>query len=333
MQAVKWGILSTAEIGLKKVIPAMMQSVACEVCAIASRDPEKAKSAANELGIAKSYGSYEQLLADPEIEAIYNPLPNHLHVPVSIKALQAGKHVLCEKPIALSVAELDQLIEVWKKSDRMILEAYMVRHHPQWQRARVLLTLGAIGEPRLVQSTFSYFNADPSNIRNQAASGGGALYDIGVYPIIAARYFFGREPVRVFGLTDRDPRFGTDVLTSALLDFAGGHGAFTVSTQMVPYQRLQLLGSKGRIEIEVPYNAPPHTVTSLYLDDGSQLADGSAVSETFAICDQYKLQAETFGRIIRGTEQPEFDLTDSRAQMRVVDALFQSAQTGAWADI
>lgn len=195
------------------------------------------------------------------------------------------------------------------------------------------MTLGAIGEPRLVQSTFSYYNADPSNIRNQTVSGGGALYDIGVYPIVAARYFFGREPVRVFGLTDRDPHSGTDVLTSALLDFSGGHGVFTVSTLMVPYQRLQLLGNKGRIEIEIPYNAPSDTSTRLYLDDGSQLADGSAAGEAFAVCDQYRLQAETFGRIVRKTEQPEFDLTDSRAQMCVIDALFQSAQTGTWSEI
>lgn len=333
MKPVKWGILSTAKIGVEKVIPAMINSKLCHVQAIASRDASKARRAAEKLAIPVVHGSYQALLDDPDIEAVYIPVPNHLHVPLSIQAAEAGKHVLCEKPIALTAAETSQLIAARQRTGRIILEAFMVRHHPQWQQARQIINSGKLGDLRLVQSTFSFFNADPANIRNRTETGGGALYDIGVYPIVAARYFTGAEPRRVLGLMQRDPEQGIDTLTSAILDYGQTMAMFTVSTRMVPYQRLHLFGSVGRLEIEIPYNAPAGAATMLYLDDGKRPGDASAVKLTVAPCDQYQRQAEDFGRYVRGLAQPEFQLEDSLAQMRLVDALFQSAAEGRWVDI
>ncbi|PLX35509.1 MAG: NAD-binding protein [Hyphomicrobiales bacterium] len=333
MEPVRWGILSTARIGLDQVIPAMMQSELCDIRAIASRDRSRGQAAAERLGIPKAYDSYAGLLADPDIEAIYNPLPNHLHVPLSIEALAAGKHVLCEKPIGLNAAETADLLAARDQGDRLIVEAFMVRHHPQWQRAREILRSGEIGPLRLIQSTFSFFNDNPRDIRNRPETGGGALYDIGVYPITAARYFLASEPKRVFGAIRQDPDFGTDILTSGMMEFEDAMAVFTVSTQMVPYQRLHLFAAKGRIEIRIPYNAPSDAETRIYLDDGSGLGDVSARSETIAPCDQYRLQAERFGRCVRGLETPEFPLEDSLAQMRLVDAIFASARSGQWIDM
>ena len=254
MKPVVWGVLSTARIGLQHVVPAMLSSPLVEVRAIASRSLPAAQDAARSLGIAQAYGSYEALLADPEIEAIYNPLPNHLHVPMTLQAAAAGKHVLCEKPVALTAAEAQTLRAA--SAQVLIEEAFMVRHHPQWRRARELVRAGRIGELQAVQVFFSYYNDDPGNIRNQPGIGGGALYDIGCYAVLAGRYLFEAEPLRVVSLVDRDPRMGTDRLTSALLDFGGGRQLnFTVSTQSVRFQRVQVVGTLGRIELFIPFNA------------------------------------------------------------------------------
>jgi predicted dehydrogenase len=293
MKKVVWGILGTARIGRQRVIPGMQKSAWCDIRAIASRSLEAAREAALALGIPKAYGSYEELLADAEIEAVYNPLPNHLHVPLSLQAAAAGKHVLCEKPAALNAGEAAQLRSVAGKT--LIMEAFMVRFHPQWAKARELIRDGRIGTLRALQMLFSYFNIDPDNIRNMAALGGGALYDIGCYPITAGRFFFESEPQRVIALIDRDPRFGTDRTTSALLDFGSGrHLDFTVSTQCAPYQRIQLSGSRGRIEIQIPVNAPQGEKTHLFLDDGSSLAGAGIRTETVPESDQYTLQGEAF---------------------------------------
>jgi len=216
-----------------------------EIAAIASRDLQKAKEAAKKLGIPKAYGSYEELLADTEIEAVYNPLPNHLHVPWSIKAAEAGKHVLCEKPLSLTVAESRTLLEVRERCGVKIGEAFMVKTHPQWLRTRELIQKGVIGELRAIVGAFSYFNRDPENVRNNAEWGGGGLMDVGCYTITTSRFIFGEEPSRVAGLIERDPDFKTDRLASAILDFPSGQAVFTCSTQMVPYQRMQFLGRKG----------------------------------------------------------------------------------------
>ncbi|MGZ3676222.1 MAG: Gfo/Idh/MocA family protein, partial [Ktedonobacterales bacterium] len=257
MSKVRWGVLSTANIGVGKVIPAMQRGSYCAMVAIASRNPEQAQKTAAALGFPKAYGSYEELLADPEIDAIYNPLPNHLHVPWSIKALEAGKHVLCEKPIGLNAAQAQQLADAAAQHPHLkVMEAFMYRFHPQWQRARELVQDGRIGELRTIQTVFSYFLDDATNIRNRAEAGGGALYDIGCYAISVPRFIFGAEPQRVSAIAEFDPRFGTDRLVSAMLDFGRGTATFTCGTQLSPYQRVTIFGTQGHIEIEIPFNAP-----------------------------------------------------------------------------
>ncbi len=256
MKPVKWGILSTANIGMQKVIPGMLKSKQLEVVGIASRDLRKAKSAAKTLGLAKAYGSYEEMLADPEIEAIYNPLPNHLHISMTLAAARAGKHVLCEKPISISARGALALRNA--PQDVHIAEAFMVRHSLQWMDARARVKKGEIGEVRAIQALFSYFNADPKNVRNMADIGGGGMLDIGCYPITIARYIFGEDPIRGAATMDYDPKFKTDRLAGAFLEFTKGrHLTFTISTQLAPYQRVHIMGTKGRIEIEIPFNAPP----------------------------------------------------------------------------
>jgi predicted dehydrogenase len=328
MEPVRFGIISTARIAREKVIPAMQRGELTRIVAIASRDRARAERVARELGIPRAYGAYDELLADGEIEAVYNPLPNHLHVPITIEAASAGKHVLCEKPVALSAAEARKLIDVRERTGKLIVEAFMVRHHPQWRRARELVRSGRIGDLRLVQGTFSYTNLDPENVRNRADIGGGALYDIGCYPIVVARFLFGAEPVRVAGLIERCPDFTTDRLTSALLEFPTGHAVFACSTQLVPYQRMHAFGTRGRIEVQIPFNAPPDRPCRIFVDDGSAPGDASAVEESFPVCDQYTLQGDTFARLVRSGEPPEFPLEDAVANMRVIDAVFRAAGSG-----
>ncbi|MGY4827803.1 Gfo/Idh/MocA family protein [Sphaerotilaceae bacterium SBD11-9] len=329
MKKVVWGVLSTAKIGTAKVIPGLQKSAWCDVRAIASRSLAPARAAADKLGIAQAYGSYEELLADPAIEAVYNPLPNHLHVPLTLQAARAGKHVLCEKPIAITADEAAQLREVAGRVH--IMEAFMVRFHLQWLRVRELVRSGALGELRSIQGLFSYFNDDPANIRNMADIGGGALYDIGCYPIVAGRFFFDGEPKRVIALVDRDPKFGTDRTASALVDFGGGrHLDFTVSTQSVPYQRLQICGTKKRAEIRIPFNAPLGEPTQIFVDDGSKLGDASAVAETLPACDQYTLQGDAFSKAVRGEMPLPYGVDDAVQNMRVIEALFRSEKSGRW---
>ena len=332
MKKVVWGVLSTAKIGLQKVLPGMQKSPLCEIRAIASRSADSARKAAGQLGIPKAYGCYEELLADPEIEAIYNPLPNHLHVPLTLKAAAAGKHVLCEKPIALNAEEARQLEAAAGKV--LIMEAFMVRFHPQWLRARELVRGGAVGTLRAIQFLFCYSNTDAANIRNRADIGGGALYDIGCYPITAGRFFFEAEPLRGIALIDRDPAFRTDRLTSALVDFGSGrHLDFTVSTQCTPYQRVHLCGTKGRIEIQIPVNAPQGAKTSLFIDDGSSLAGAGIRTEIVAESDQYMLQGEVFSRAVRGEIALPYGIDDAVRGMRVIDALLRSEKTARWEEV
>ncbi len=332
-QQLRWGVLSTANIGVKKVIPAMQRGQYTTVAAIASRNLSRARNAAAQLGIPTAYGSYEELLADPHIDAIYNPLPNQLHVPWTAKAAEAGKHVLCEKPISMTVAEAESLFALRDRTGVVIGEAFMIRSHPQWLRARQLIDAGRIGPLRAVIAAFSYFNDDPTNIRNRPETGGGALYDIGCYCIQAARCGFGQEPARVCGLIDRDPQMRTDRLTSALLDFPAGHAIFTCSTQLVPYQRVQFYGTKGRIDIEIPFNAPPDRPTRLFIDDGSDLFGAGIATETFPIVDQYTLQGDAFSKAVLDGTPPPLPLEEAIANMRVIEAIFQSAHSGRWTTI
>jgi predicted dehydrogenase len=329
-EKVKWGVLGVADIAVKRVIPAMQRGEWSQIVAIASRDLEKAQRTAEELGIPKAYGSYEKLLADPEVEAIYNPLPNHLHVPWSIKAAEAGKHVLCEKPISLTVEEAISLLKVRERTGVKIEEAFMVRTHPQWCGAVDLVRKGRIGQIRSVMGYFSYDLRDPKNVRNIQDYGGGGLMDIGCYLVFTSRLVFGEEPLKVLGLIETDPEMKTDVVTSGILHFPSGQSVFTCSTQIVPYQRVHIFGTKGRIEIEIPFNAPPDQPCRIFIDDGSDLSGRSAEVLQFEICNQYTIQGDLFSKSIRdGTELP-VPLEGSVRNMAVIEALFRSAKSASW---
>jgi predicted dehydrogenase len=330
LRKVQWGVLGVAKIGVEKVIPAMQRGEVAEIAAIASRDLGKARAAADKLSIKRAFGSYQELLADAEIEAIYNPLPNELHVPWTLRALAAGKHVLCEKPIALDAEEARPLIDARDRSGKLVAEAFMVRHHPQWRRAKELVRDGSIGELRAIQTFFSYRLLDPANVRNRPPGGGG-LYDIGCYAILTARYIYGTEPTRVAAAIDRDPNFQTDRLASAILEFPGGrHLTFTVGTQMSAHQRVTIVGDAGRIEVLIPFNAPPERPAEIAIDTGVDLIGGGRRVEQFPICDQYTLQGDAFSRAIQDGSPLEFGIEDAIANMRVIDALFRSAKSGLW---
>jgi len=326
MRRVRWGVLGTARIGLRKVIPGMQQGSLCEVVAIASRDLAVARAAADRLGLPTAYGSYEALLADPAIEAVYIPLPNHLHVPWSKKALEAGKHVLCEKPIALTAAEAAGLLAVAHRLPAMkVMEAFMYRHHPQWRRAAQIVAEGGIGALRTVHSFFSYYNADPGDIRNRAEFGGGGLMDIGCYSISLSRFLFGTEPVRVCGSVEYDPALGIDRLASGILDFGKGTATFTCSTQLAYYQRVTIFGTAGSIEIEIPFNAPPDRPCRLHHQRGSAVED--IVLEA---ADQYTIQGDLLSRAIIDDLPVPTPLEDAVANMRVLEAIVESGRRAAW---
>jgi predicted dehydrogenase len=331
MRKVKWGILGAAKIARQRVIPGMQAGDLCEVTAIASRDMAKGEAAAAELGIPKLYGSYEKLLADPEIEAVYIPLPNHLHVPWSIRAAEAGKHVLCEKPIGMNAAEARELMAVRDRTGVVIGEAFMVQTHPQWARMVELVRGGRIGQLRGAIGAFGYFNVDPGNVRNILACGGGALMDIGCYPIKTSRMVFGEEPVRVSATMERDANLtGVDVLTSAILEFPSGTCIFTCSMQLAAHQMMRFYGTKGFIAPEIPFNATPGGTSRITIDDGRDLSGGGAVVEEFAACDQYTLQGDQFSRAVREGGQPPVPLEDSIRNMAVIDAIVRAAETGGW---
>jgi len=327
---VEWGVLGVANIATKKVIPAMQRGEWSEVTAIASRDLDKARQAAKELGIPKAYGSYEELLADPDIEAIYNPLPNHLHVPWSIKAAEAGKHVLCEKPISMTVEEALSLLKVRDRTGVKIEEAFMVRTHPQWRGAVEQIQSGKIGRVRSISGCFSYNNQDPKNIRNIREYGGGGMMDIGCYLIFTSRFIFGEEPTKVFGVIEDDPELHTDALSSGVLHFPSGHSVFTCSTQVVPYQKVQIFGTEARIEIEIPFNAPPDRPCRIYIDDGADPSGRHAKVVEYESADQYTLQGDLFSQSIREGKELPVPLEGSIRNMAVIEAVFRSAKSGKW---
>lgn len=324
MSKIRWGVLGTASIGTEKVIPAMQRGEYCEMIGIASRKLETAQAAASRLGISKAYGSYKELLADPDIEAVYIPLPNHLHVTWAIRALEQGKHVLCEKPIGLSVAEAEKLLAAAKKRPKLkAMEAFMYRHHPQWQRARQMVVEGEIGELRTIQSFFAYHNDDPSNIRNMADLGGGGLMDIGCYCISLSRFLFDDEPERVYGIIAYDPQFGVDRLISGVMDFRRGTSTFTCGTQLAPYQRVNIVGTQGRVEIEIPFNAPPDEPCRMWHQRGSEIEE-----IMLDVCDQYTIQGDLFSRAVLEDTQVPTPLEDAVANMRVIEALKSGTTRG-----
>lgn len=325
-QHIRWGILSTAKIGVEKVIPAMQQAEHCEIVAISSRSDDRAQEAAEKLDIDQAVGSYEELLELSNVDAVYNPLPNHLHVPWSIKALEAGKHVLCEKPIGLSADEAQELFsEAEKHPDLKVMEAFMYRHHPRWIKARELVKSGVLGEIQTIRSFFSYYNDDPQNVRNMSGIGGGGLMDIGCYCISVPRFLYDEEPDKVFGSMEFDPDLGIDRLTSGMMEFPGGTATFTCATQLAPHQRVQVFGAKGKMELSMPFNAPVDTPTSIHLHTGEETREIS-----FESCNQYTVQGELFSKAILEHKEVPTELNDALANMKVIDAVIRSNRYGAW---
>jgi len=327
----RWGILSTAGIATKHVVPALQAAAGHRVVAVGSRDLDRATNWAAEHDVPTAHGSYDDLLTDPTVEAIYNPLPNHLHVDWSIAALAAGKHVLCEKPLGLDTADARRLVDAAASHPELVvMEAFMYRFHPQWITARELVREGRIGELKTIQTFFSYFNDDPGNVRNDPAIGGGALLDIGCYPISQARFLFDEEPGRAIGLIERDPSFGTDRITSGMLDFGSGRSAtFTVSTQLHGHQRTQIVGTTGRIEVDIPVNSPRDRATTLTVTTDAHGAETLSIGPV----DQYELQADAFAAAVRAGRPAPTPLEDALANMAVIDAVFASAATERWQDV
>ena len=327
---VRWGVLGVAKIATEKVIPAMQRGQFSQVVAIASRDASRAREAASTLGLATAHGSYEALIDDPTVDAVYNPLPNHLHVPWTIRALEGGKHVLCEKPIGLTVADAHRLIDVRNRTGRKVQEAFMVRTHPQWLRVQALVREGRIGALRSMAGYFSYFNRDAGNIRNVSEYGGGAMLDIGCYLIHTSRMIFEAEPRRVVSLIDRDPEMKVDRLSSLIMDFERGQAIGTCSTQVVGYQRVHVIGTTGRIEIEIPFNAPADRPCRIFADDGRTLSGEGRETIEIPTVDQYTVQGDLFSRAILEDGPVAYPLEDTVANMKVIDAAFRSEKTGGW---
>ncbi len=326
---VRWGVLGAASIAVRRAIPGMQKGEWSAVTAIASRDKGRAEEAAAKWGTAKAYGSYEELLADPDIEAIYNPLPNNLHVHWSIKAAEAGKHVLCEKPISTTLADARRLLAVRDRTGVKIGEAFMVRTHPRWIRTRELVRTGRIGTLKLIAGLFGYFNSDPANIRNISTFGGGALLDMGCYPITLSRFILAEEPVRAFGTIERDPQTQTDILTSAILQFSSCQSQFTCGTQLAYLQKMEIAGTKGRIEIDSPINPPADQPSRILIGDLEGMAKG-AIVETFPCLDQFSIQGDAFSKAIRENAEVPVPLEDSVRNMAVIEAVRRSAESGNW---
>ncbi len=327
----RFGVLSTAKIGTAKVIPAMQRGKLTEVVAIASRSEDRARETAQQLGIPRFFGSYEALLRDAEIDAVYIPLPNDQHVRWSIRALEAGKHVLCEKPIGLSADEARQLLEASRRFPRLkVMEAFMYRHHPQWQKTKELIDGGRIGKLRTINTLFSFFNDDPANVRHEPAMGGGGLMDIRCDAISLSRWLFGHEPRRLIGWTQIDPRFQVDRLASGILEFggadSGGNATFTCSMQVVPFQQVQILGSEGRIELaDVPFNAPTDRPCAIHLQHGEK-----SERIEFDPCNQYTIQGDLFARAVLENRPVPTPLEDAVRNMEVIEAVAASSASGHW---
>jgi predicted dehydrogenase len=329
MSKVRWGVLSTSHFSNNTVLPAMQKGEYCSIQAIASRRLESARAVAAQLNIPKAYGSYEELLADPEIEAVYIPLPNHLHVPWSIKALQAGKHVLCEKPIALDAAQAQELLqEAARHPGLKVMEAFMYRHHPQWHKVLEIIHNGDIGEIQTIHSFFSYYNTDLTNIRNQEGVGGGGLLDIGCYNISISRLCYGQEPRRIMGWLENDPQFKVDRLASGILEFEGGTATFTCTTQAASFQRAQVFGTRGWIEVELPFNPIPEQPARIQVKRGEQLEQMA-----FELCNHYTIQGDLFSRAVLDNTPVPTPLEDAHANMKVIDAVFASARGGVWVNL
>jgi predicted dehydrogenase len=326
MKKLRFGILGTADIARRKVIAGMRRSKRCEVVAIASRDAVRAQKAATELAIPRAHGSYQALLADPDVDAVYIPLPNNLHRHWTIAAARAGKHVLCEKPLAMTSADAQLMVDACADFGVQLMEAFMYRHHPSWLAVREQLASGRLGQLTAVQSWFSYYNDDPDNIRNIAGAGGGALYDVGCYSVNLSRMLFGGEPRRVQAALTRDRLMGVDVLTSAILEFDAGLATFTCSTRAEDDQRVHIYGTRGRISIGIPFNIPPDRPTEVFVTAGGDPPLNPATEKlTFATADPYAAEADVFATaVLDGTPLPVAP-ADGVANLRVIEQIFAAA--------
>jgi predicted dehydrogenase len=323
MATTRWGILSTADIGRRKVIPGLLKAERVDVLGIASREEAQARAVAAELRIPRAYGSYEALLADPDIDVVYIPLPNHLHLEWTMAAARAGKHVLCEKPLALTADDAQRMVNVAANEGVRLMEAFMYRLHPSWEAVRQMVHGGRIGQLRSIDSFFSYHNDDPGNIRNQLDAGGGALYDIGCYCINLSRLLFDGEPTSISAAVHREPTSGVDVLTSALLEFPTGTATFTCATRTEPDQRVHVYGTKGRISIEIPFNIPPDRPTRVFVTAGGDPPVAPATETlTFDTADPYTVEAERFAAAILDGMPTPVPPEDAVANMRVIEAVF-----------
>jgi predicted dehydrogenase len=329
MNELRWGILSTADIADKKVIPGMRKAARSRVVAIGSRDLERARAVAARHGIERAHGSYEALLADPDVDAVYIPVPNHLHAEWTKAAARAGKHVLCEKPLAMTTADAQSMVEVCATEGVRLMEAFMYRLHPSWVAVRELVAGGRIGRLTAVHSWFSYFNDDPANIRNIRSAGGGALYDVGCYNVNLSRMLFGAEPTGVQAVIERDPTSGVDVVTSGLLTFPDGAASFTCSTRMEPDQQVHVYGTAGRISIAIPFNIPPDRPTQVTLTAGGDPPVAPATEVlTFPTADPYTVEVEAFAAAILDDLPTPVPAEDAVANLRVIERIFAAAERG-----
>ncbi|HBF30002.1 Gfo/Idh/MocA family oxidoreductase [Rhizobium sp.] len=323
----RFGILSTAKIGRELVVPAIQDADNAVVTAIASRDLTKARTLADRFSVPHAFGSYEEMLASDLIDAVYIPLPTAQHVEWTIKAADAGKHVLCEKPISLKADEIDSLIAARDRNKVLVSEAFMVTYTPVWQKVRELLREGAIGRLRHVQGAFTYFNRDPGNMRNIPALGGGALPDIGVYPTITTRFATGQEPVRVQAVTERDAEFGTDIYSSVKADFGSFDMSFYIATQMASRQIMVFHGEEGFIEVKSPFNADRWGAEEVELSNQSH---GQSQIFRFPDSRQYRREIEAFAKAAAGEAVEVVTLENSKANQRFIDAIYRASEKDGW---
>jgi len=328
----KWGVLGASKLAVEKVIPAMADHESFEVNAIASRDFGKAKSAAAKLSVPRYFGSYEELIQDPDIDIVYIPLPNDLHVEYTLKCIEAGKHVLCEKPLALKAYDIDRLIQARDRHQVKVGEAFMVKTHPQWVKASEIVQGGELGRVNLVHGFFSYYNVKPENIRNKPEHGGGAVWDIGCYPVFTSRMVLGEEPTRLVASMESDPTFGTDKLASVIMEFPSARVVFSVSTQLVPYQRMQFFGEQKELEIRIPFNAPPDRPCDIRMTTGDIFRENFETL-SFETCNQYTLQAEAFTKAVVEDGEVPVTLENAKANAKVLEAIFRSAQEKRWVEL
>ncbi|MEH7119701.1 Gfo/Idh/MocA family oxidoreductase [Neobacillus vireti] len=324
MNKIRWGIMGCAGIAKRSVIPGIQQSETGEVAAIASRGMDKAKQTAEQLNIPKAYGSYEELLADPTIEAVYIPLPNHLHKEWVIRAAEAGKHVLCEKPLAINAEEAQEMLEACEKAGVVFAEAFMYRYHPRYTTIHNIIKSGELGEIRGIHGTFTFNNSkDMNNIRYKREWGGGSLYDVGVYPISAARMLLNEEPkAAVVHAYISEKHDYVDMMASGILEFNRGV-ALTFDCGMWAAFRntLEILGTEGRIEVPSAFvvNQDEGDNFFIYTKDGQREVEVPRVN-------QYALQADAIGRSIRNGEPLPFPVSDAVLNMKVLDACLTSVR-------